>query len=385
MNLYEYQGKKLFQKYGIPTTQGIVINKDQENDYIYLQELMQGLSFPVVLKAQVKVGGRGKAGGIKIAKNNEEFMKYTKQIFSMEIKGVKVNKILIDQYVEIEKEFYMSFIIDRTSSKTVFIFSPVGGVDIEEVAEKQPEKISKKYLDELDLFDFQIREAILSVYNENLDHAKKIESVALKLYKLYKENHCILAEINPLIISKNEVLALDSKIITDDNAFYYIDDELEEDEERSVLEEEAKKQGLAYVELNGNIGIIGNGAGLVMYTIDLVNLYGGKAANFLDIGGGARADKVKQSVQLVLKNPNVKGLFINIFGGITRCDEVANGIIEAYEEKRYDVPLVVRLQGTNYEEGKRILEKLKEKINFELTESAEKGAEMIVSFVRNRE
>lgn len=382
MNLYEYQGKKLFQKYNIPTTQGILINKDQENDYIYLQELQQQLKYPVVLKAQVKVGGRGKAGGIKIANNNEEFMKFTKQIFNMQIKGIKVNKILIDQYIPIEKEFYMSFIIDRSSSKTMFIFSPSGGVDIEEVAEKEPEKISRDYIEDLELHDFQIRNSILKVYKDNMDYVKQIESIALKLYKLFKENHCILAEINPLVISNSKAIALDSKIIIDDNALFFVDDELEEDEDRSLLEEEAGKLGLAYVELDGNIGVIGNGAGLVMYTIDLINLYGGKAANFLDVGGGARAEKVKQSINLVLKSPKVKGLFINIFGGITRCDEVANGIVQAYEENNYNVPLVVRMQGTNYEEGRKILENLKEKISFQLTESAEEGAQIITSLVK---
>ncbi|MCS7165312.1 MAG: ADP-forming succinate--CoA ligase subunit beta [Candidatus Calescibacterium sp.] len=380
MNLYEYQGKKIFQKYSIPTTRGILIDRDYENDYVFLQELQQQLKYPVVIKAQVKVGGRGKAGGIKIANNSEEFMKFTKQIFSMDIKGIRVNKILIDEYVPIEKEFYMSFIIDRSLSIPVFIFSPSGGVDIEEVAEKYPEKISKEYISNLDLFDFQIRNAILRVYREDINHVKQIESIALKLYRLFRENNCVLAEINPLVLSGSNFIALDSKIILDENAIDSIEDE--EDESRSPLEEEAKRLGLAYVELDGNIGVIGNGAGLVMYTIDLINLYGGKAANFLDIGGGARADRVKQSVTLVLKNPKVKGLFINIFGGITRCDEVAYGIIEAYNEKEYNIPLVVRLQGTNYEEGKRILEKLKERISFEFTESAEKGAELITSLVK---
>ncbi|MEN3015051.1 MAG: ADP-forming succinate--CoA ligase subunit beta [bacterium] len=381
MNLYEYQGKKLFQKYGIPTTQGILISKEQENDYIYLQELQQQLTFPVVIKAQVKVGGRGKAGGIKVAKNNEEFMKYIKQILNMQIKGVKVNKVLIDQYIPIENEMYMSFMIDRSKCKVIFIFSACGGVDIEEIAEKNPEKISKQYLDNRDLLEHQIRDTILKVYNTDLNIAKQIESIAIKLYRLFKENHCVLAEINPLVTYGSGLIALDAKIILDENAFAYIEDELEEDEERSPIEQEAKDSGIAYVELDGNIGVIGNGAGLVMYTIDLINLYGGKAANFLDVGGGARAEKIKQSINLVMKNPKVKGLFINIFGGITRCDEVATGILQAYQENNYTTPLVVRLQGTNYEEGKRILQTLKEKLSFEITESAEEGAQKIVSII----
>ncbi len=380
MNLYEYQGKELFKKYSIPTTEGILIDKNVENDYVFLQELQQRINFPVVLKSQVKVGGRGKAGGIKIAQNKDEFIKYIKQLFSLQIKGVSVNKILIDQYVPIDKEFYMSFTIDRRVSKVLFIFSPSGGIDIEEVAEKEPEKISKYYLSELELFNFQIREAILKVYKD-YNYIKQIEDIAMKLYKLFKENHCTLAEINPLVVSQTKVLALDSKIIIDDNALNFIDDNMEDHEESSLLEKEAKELGINYVDLDGNIGVIGNGAGLVMYTIDLINLNGGKAANFLDIGGGAKADKVKQSIHLVLKNPKTKGLFINIFGGITRCDEVAKGILEAYEEKEYKVPLVVRLQGTNYEEGKKILEKLKEKISFQMTESAEEGAKIIVSMV----
>lgn len=380
MNLYEYQGKKLFKKYGINVRDGILITKDQENDYIYLQELQQKLNFPVVIKAQVKVGGRGKAGAIKIAHNPEEFMKYTKQIFNTTVKGVKVEKILIDPYTKIDQEMYMSFTIDRSNSRSVFIFSPVGGVDIEEVAHSQPDKISKEYVDNLDLFSFNIRNAILRVFN-NYAYAKKLEDVAIKLYRLFKEYHCVLSEINPLVISGDEVLALDSKVIIDENSL--IDESLKEEEEEdgSLLEKEARLMNLAYVELDGNIGVIGNGAGLVMYTIDLINLYGGKAANFLDVGGGAQASKVKQSLNLVLKDPKVKAVLINIFGGITRCDEVAKGIVETYRENKYNVPLVIRLQGTNYEEGKRILEEAKGEISFELTEDAEKGAQLVVNMV----
>lgn len=382
MNLYEYQGKKLFQKYAIPTTSGIIIDKSKENDYIFLQELANSLNFPVILKAQVKVGGRGKAGGIRVANSIDEFIKNVKEIFAMEIKGIKVNKILVDQFIKIDQELYLSFVIDRRTSMPVFIFSPSGGVDIEEVAEKNPEKISREYLQELELFDFQIRQAILRVWNHDFELVKQIENIAYKLYSLFNENRCVLAEINPLVVSDGKVLALDSKIILDENALEFVDDEFEEDDQRLPLEEEAKNLGLAYVELDGNIGVIGNGAGLVMYTIDLINLKGGRAANFLDIGGGAKAEKIKQSIHLVLKNPKVKGLFINIFGGITRCDEVAKGITEAYLEKNYSIPLVVRLQGTNYEEGKKMLEQLRKKINFELTEEAEKGATLITSIVK---
>jgi succinyl-CoA synthetase beta subunit len=379
MNLYEYQGKKLFEKYSIPTTKGLLIDKSLENDYIYLNEL--NLNFPVVLKAQVKVGGRGKAGGIKVAHNKDEFMKYLKQLFNLTIKGVKVNKVLIDEYIEIEKEFYLSFIIDRSKNQVVFIFSPLGGVDIEEVAEKDPDKISKLFFD-YELFDFQIRDVILKVYNEKLDVVKQIEAIALKLFSLFKENDCVLAEINPLVLTKDlKVLALDSKIIIDDNS-EIVDEYEEEDEEISEIEKEAKMKNLAYVELDGNIGIIGNGAGLVMTTMDLVSLYNGKAANFLDVGGGTKADKVKESIHLVLKNPKVKALFINIFGGITRCDEVAKGITQAFEEKKYNIPLVIRLEGTNKEEGKKILNQLKElNPNVFFVDTAEEGAQKVVSLL----
>jgi len=379
MNLYEYQGKKLFEKYNIPTTKGVLVDKSLENDYIYLSEL--NLNFPVVLKSQVKVGGRGKAGGIKVAHNKDEFMKYLKQLFNLTIRGVRVNKVLIDEYVDIEKEFYLSFIIDRSKNQVVFIFSPLGGVDIEEVAEKEPTKISKLFFD-YELFDFQIRDTILKVYNEKLDVVKQIENVALKLFNLFKENDCILAEINPLVLTKDsKVLALDSKIIIDDNS-EIVDQYEEDDEEISEIEKEAKIKNLAYVELDGNIGIIGNGAGLVMTTMDLVNLYGGKAANFLDVGGGAKADKVKESIELVLKNPKVKALFINIFGGITRCDEVAKGIIQAFEQKKYSIPLVIRLEGTNKEEGREILNKLKElNNNVFFVDTAEEGASRVVSLL----
>lgn len=380
MNLYEYQGKKLFEKYQIPTTKGILIDKNLENDYISLNEL--NLNFPVVLKSQVKVGGRGKAGGIKIANNKDEFMKYIKQLFNLTIKGVKVNKILIDEYVSIEKEFYLSFIIDRSKNQVVFIFSPLGGIDIEEVAEKQPDKISKLFFD-YELFDFQIRDAILKVYNEKIDVVKQIENIALKLFNLFKENDCILAEINPLVLTKDgRVFALDSKIIIDDNS-EVVDQYEEEDEDISVIEREAKVRNLAYVELDGDIGIIGNGAGLVMTTMDLVGLYNGKPANFLDVGGGAKAEKVKESIHLVLKNPKIKALFINIFGGITRCDEVAKGIIQAFQEQSYSIPVVIRLEGTNKQEGKAILEQLKE-LNKEVffVENAEEGAQKVVSLIK---
>lgn len=380
MNLYEYQGKKLFEKYQIPTTKGILIDKNLENDYISLNEL--NINFPVVLKSQVKVGGRGKAGGIKIANNKDEFMKYIKQLFNLTIKAVKVNKILIDEYVPIEKEFYLSFIIDRSKNQVVFIFSPLGGIDIEEVAEKQPDKISKLFFD-YELFDFQIRDAILKVYNEKIDVVKQIENIALKLFNLFKENDCILAEINPLVLTKDgRVFALDSKIIIDDNS-EVVDQYEEEDEDISVIEREAKVRNLAYVELDGDIGIIGNGAGLVMTTMDLVGLYNGKPANFLDVGGGAKAEKVKESIHLVLKNPKIKALFINIFGGITRCDEVAKGIIQAFQEQSYSIPVVIRLEGTNKQEGKAILEQLKE-LNKEVffVENAEEGAQKVVSLIK---
>ncbi len=380
MNLYEYQGKKLFEKYQIPTTKGILIDKNLENDYISLNEL--NINFPVVLKSQVKVGGRGKAGGIKVANNKDEFMKYIKQLFNLTIKGVKVNKILIDEYVPIEKEFYLSFIIDRSKNQVVFIFSPLGGIDIEEVAEKQPDKISKLFFD-YELFDFQIRDAILKVYNEKIDVVKQIENIALKLFNLFKENDCILAEINPLVLTKDRrVFALDSKIIIDDNS-EVVDQYEEEDEDISVIEREAKVRNLAYVELDGDIGIIGNGAGLVMTTMDLVGLYNGKPANFLDVGGGAKAEKVKESIHLVLKNPKIKALFINIFGGITRCDEVAKGIIQAFQEQSYSIPVVIRLEGTNKQEGKGILEQLKE-LNKEVffVENAEEGAQKVVSLIK---
>jgi succinyl-CoA synthetase beta subunit len=379
MNLYEYQGKKLFEKYGIPTTKGILIDKTVENDYVYLNQL--NLNFPVVLKSQVKVGGRGKAGGIKVAHNKDEFMKYLKQLFNLTIKGVKVNKILIDEHVDIEKEFYLSFIIDRSKNQIVFIFSPLGGVDIEEVAQNEPDKISKLFFD-YEVFDFQIRDSIIRVYRERLDVVKQIEAIALKLFNLFRENDCILAEINPLVLTKyGKVLALDSKIIIDDNS-EIVDQYEEDDEEISEIEREAKIKNLAYVELDGDIGIMGNGAGLVMTTMDLVSLYKGKAANFLDVGGGARADKVKESIELVLKNPKVKALFINIFGGITRCDEVAKGIIQAFEQKKYSIPLVIRLEGTNKEEGREILNKLKElNNNVFFVDTAEEGANKVVSLL----
>jgi succinyl-CoA synthetase beta subunit len=355
MRLYEYEGKKIFSDYGIPVPEGEVASNPDE---VVNKSIKIG--FPVVLKAQVLVGGRGKAGGIKLARTPEESKEYAEKIFREGVKGVPVRKILVEKAVNIIREYYLSLTIDRSSRKYVYLASSEGGVDIEEIAAKKPEAIIRVYIDPLvGLSDYHLR-----YLSEGLglsgEQAKQLQTIAKALYKIMFDYDADLVEINPLALTDKGLVALDSKITIDDNALYRHKD-LEESlskDPREFTEEEviAKKHGFSFVSLDGDIGIIGNGAGLTMASLDLVAYFGGKPANFLDIGGGARADRVKAALTLLLKDPRIKVIFINVYGGITRCDEVARGIVEALNESSIKKPLVVRLVGTNEEEGRRILE-----------------------------
>ena len=353
MNLFEYQGKDLYKKYSITTPKSIFINS--------ISDLTEnhGLSFPLVVKAQVQVGGRGKAGGIKVAKNHQELEEHIDAILGMDIKGHKVESLLIEEASEIISEYYISFTLDRSEKKYLMMLSSKGGMDIEEVAVNSPEDLIKIYISpSLGLESKIIKQAIKDA-NLNLDYIDELHEIISKLYKLFTEGDCDLVEVNPLAITNQGVSALDSKVSLDMNAIYRHDDFKKYEEEIPIPESEkfAKSKGLNFIKLDGSVGIIGNGAGLVMSTLDVVAEHGGKAANFCDIGGGAKAETVTAALEVLESEEEVTSVLINIFGGITRCDLVAEGIVEATKGKVLKWPLIVRLDGTNSKEGLEILSK----------------------------
>ena len=353
MNLFEYQGKDLYKKYSITTPKSIFINS--------ISDLTEnhGLSFPLVVKAQVQVGGRGKAGGIKVAKNHQELEEHIDAILGMDIKGHKVESLLIEEASEIISEYYISFTLDRSEKKYLMMLSSKGGMDIEEVAANSPEDLIKIYISpSLGLESKIITQAIKDA-NLNLDYIDELHEIISKLYKLFTEGDCDLVEVNPLAITNQGVSALDSKVSLDMNAIYRHDDFRKYEEEIPIPESEkfAKSKGLNFIKLDGSVGIIGNGAGLVMSTLDVVAEHGGKAANFCDIGGGAKAETVTAALEVLESEEEVTSVLINIFGGITRCDLVAEGIVEATKGKVLKWPLIVRLDGTNSKEGLEILSK----------------------------
>ena len=353
MNLFEYQGKDLYKKYSITTPKSIFINS--------ISDLTEnhGLIFPLVVKAQVQVGGRGKAGGIKVAKNHQELKEHIDAILGMDIKGHKVESLLIEEASEIISEYYISFTLDRSEKKYLMMLSSKGGMDIEEVAANSPEDLIKIYISpSLGLESKIITQAIKDA-NLNLDYIDELHEIISKLYKLFTEGDCDLVEVNPLAITKQGVSALDSKVSLDMNAIYRHEDFKKYEEEIPIPESEkfAKSKGLNFIKLDGSVGIIGNGAGLVMSTLDVVAEHGGKAANFCDIGGGAKSETVTAALEVLESEEEVTSVLINIFGGITRCDLVAEGIVEATKGKALKWPLIVRLDGTNSKEGLEILSK----------------------------
>ena len=353
MNLFEYQGKDLYKKYSITTPKSIFIKS--------ISDLTEnhGLSFPLVVKAQVQVGGRGKAGGIKVAKNPQELEEHIDVILGMDIKGHKVESLLIEEASEIISEYYISFTLDRSEKKYLMMLSSKGGMDIEEVAANSPEDLIKIYISpSLGLENKIITQAIKDA-SLNLDYIDELHEIISKLYQLFTEGDCDLVEVNPLAITNQGVSALDSKVSLDMNAIYRHDDFKKYEEEIPIPESEkfAKSKGLNFIKLDGSVGIIGNGAGLVMSTLDVVAEHGGKAANFCDIGGGAKAETVTAALEVLESEEEVTSVLINIFGGITRCDLVAEGIVEATKGKVLKWPLIVRLDGTNSKEGLEILSK----------------------------
>ena len=354
MKIHEYQAKQVLAKYGVPVPAGQVCATAEE-----VERFAASLARPVVVKAQVHVGGRGKAGGIKVAKDALEAGEIARNMLGSKLKGLTVEKVLVEEALDIHREYYLGITIDRAARQNVIMVSSVGGVDIEEVAEKTPEKIAKLYVDPgTGLHDFQIRKVC---YSAELDQAA-IPS-ALKflraLYDAYVAVDGSLAEINPLVVTGDgSVIAADAKINIDDNALFRHPDlaEWEEESEEDEIEAEAHRRHIQYVRLDGEVGIIGNGAGLVMTTLDEVSRAGGRPANFLDIGGGARSELVRNALEIVLMDPRVKGVLFNVFGGITRCDEVAMGIIEATSTMDIKFPMVIRLAGTMEAEGKALLQ-----------------------------
>ncbi len=361
MNIHEYQAKELLAKYDVKVPTGKVAFTPDEAERIARDLRSERL----VVKAQIHAGGRGKGGGVKLGSSPEEVRRIASEMLGMRLvthqtgpEGKIVKKVLIEEASKIERELYLGVVIDRAEEKVVIMASSEGGVEIEEVAHKSPEKILKEYVDPaLGLFPFQCRK-IAYFLGLNGKTANKAVNFISGLYKMFVENDCSLAEINPLVVTRDgEVLALDAKLNIDDNALFRHPDieKLRDSDEEDPTELEAKKWGLSYVKLNGNIGCLVNGAGLAMATMDIIKYYGSEPANFLDVGGGASTEQVTQAFKMILRDQNVKAVFVNIFGGIMKCDTIASGIMTAAREVGIKVPLVVRLEGTNVELGRKML------------------------------
>ena len=353
MKIHEYQAKKLFAESGIPVPEGEVATNPIE-----ALEIAQNINKPVMVKAQVHVGGRGKAGGVKYAENAEAAKVLATSILGMDIKGLTVKKVLITEAAEIISEAYVGIILDRATKRPVIMVSPAGGIDIEEVAAKTPEKIFKLKVDPVEgLKPFQARNLAYKLYRD-IAQVRQATDIIMKLYNCFWKVDASLVEINPLITNgDNNVVAIDAKINIDDNALYRqkrIADMRDLDAEEPT-EVEAREADLSYVKLDGTIGCMVNGAGLAMATMDLVKKYGAEPANFLDIGGSSNPQKVVTALKIITSDPTVRSILINIFGGITRCDDVANGIVQALDELKPSIPIVVRLTGTNEAEAAKIL------------------------------
>lgn len=386
MNIHEYQGKEILRKYGVSVPNGKVAFTVEE-----AVEAAKELGSQVcVVKAQIHAGGRGKAGGVKVAKNLDEVRTYASEILGKTLvthqtgpEGKEVKRLLIEEGCDIKKEYYVGLVLDRATSKVVLMASEEGGTEIEEVAEKTPEKIFKEEIDPVvGLMPYQARRIAF-----NINIPKELVNQAVKfmmgLFNAYIEKDCSIAEINPLVVTGDgKVMALDAKLNFDSNALYRQKDvlayrDLEEEDPKEI---EASKYDLSYISLDGNIGCMVNGAGLAMATMDIVKHYGGDPANFLDVGGGATAERVTEAFKIILSDPNVKGIFVNIFGGIMKCDVIAEGVVEAAKQVQLSVPLVVRLEGTNVDLGKKIL--AESGLAITPAESMADGAQKIVSLVK---
>ncbi|OZM58584.1 succinate--CoA ligase subunit beta [Lottiidibacillus patelloidae] len=386
MNIHEYQGKEVLRKYGVAVPNGKVAFSVDE-----AVEAAKELGTAVtVVKAQIHAGGRGKAGGVKVAKNLDEVRTYASEILGKTLvthqtgpEGKEVKRLLIEEGCDIKKEYYIGLVVDRATDAIVMMGSEEGGTEIEEVAEKTPEKIFKEVIDPIvGLTGFQARRLAFNI-NIPKELVGKAAKFMMALYKAFSDKDCSIAEINPLVVTGDgNVMALDAKLNFDANALYRHPDivEYRDLEEEDAKEIEASKYDLNYISLDGNIGCMVNGAGLAMATMDIIKHYGGDPANFLDVGGGATAEKVTEAFKIILSDQNVKGIFVNIFGGIMKCDIIAEGVIEATKQVGLELPLVVRLEGTNVEIGKKLLNE--SGLNIVAAESMADGAQKIVSLVK---
>ncbi|NIK68814.1 MULTISPECIES: ADP-forming succinate--CoA ligase subunit beta [unclassified Paenibacillus] len=386
MNIHEYQGKEVLKQYGVAVPEGKVAFSVDE-----AVEAAQALGTPVVVvKAQIHAGGRGKAGGVKVAKNIDEVRAYASEILGKVLvthqtgpEGKEVKRLLIEQGCDIKKEYYVGVVIDRGTGRVTMMASEEGGTEIEEVAAHSPEKIIKEVIDPaIGLQVFQARKLAYAI-NIPSELVNKAVKFMIALYNAFVDKDCSIAEINPLVVTGDgNVMALDAKLNFDSNALYRHKDivALRDLEEEDAKEIEASKYDLSYIALEGNIGCMVNGAGLAMATMDIIKYYGGDPANFLDVGGGATKEKVTEAFKIILSDENVKGIFVNIFGGIMRCDVIAEGVIAAAKELGLDRPLVVRLEGTNVELGKKMLNE--SGLNIVAADSMADGAQKIVNLVK---
>lgn len=371
MNLHEYQAKRLFAQYGVPIPNGKVASTPDQ-----ARAIARELGGHVVVKSQVLTGGRGKAGGVKLASNPDEAEQIASQILGMNIKGFTVRKILLDEAADIRDEIYLAVLIDRSRRLPMLMASAAGGMDIEQVAAETPEKIFRIHIDPL----IGIRSYQTTIVASGMDLPSSLwrdfYTMAAGLYRAFQATDASLAEINPLVVTADgRLLAVDGKLSIDDNALFRHPElaEMRDVDEETPSERQARRNGLSYIQLEGNIGCMVNGAGLAMATMDVIKLYGGEPANFLDIGGGATTESVTAALQIILSDTKVKAILFNVFGGIVRGDEVARGIVGALEQIKSDIPMVVRLLGTNAEEGMRILAEANMQTAKTLTEAAQKA------------
>lgn len=352
MNLHEYQGKELFARFGLPVLPGQVAGTPEE-----ARDVAASIGGLVVIKAQVQAGGRGKAGGVKLARTPDEAFEKARDILALTIKGLPVRKVLVAQAADIAKEYYLSIVMDREKKAPLIMLSAEGGVDIEEVARTAPDRILKQHIELDGLRPYQARNLMSKVFTD-FKQAAQAADVLMKLYRVFMDGDCSLAEINPLAVTpEGRVIALDAKVVLDDNADYRHRDweHWRDPGEETMGQKLAREKGLSYVKLDGDIGCVVNGAGLAMATMDLIKHYGGEPANFLDIGGSSNPEKVTAALRIITGESHVRAILFNIFGGITRCDDVANGIVASLEESPLSVPLVIRLTGTNEEKARQIL------------------------------
>jgi succinyl-CoA synthetase beta subunit len=354
VDLYEYQGKELFKRYGIPVSEGRLATTPEE-----ARAVAQELGGQVVVKAQVLTGGRGKAGGVKLADDPADAERKAREILGLDIRGHVVHKVWIERASEIAKEYYLSVTFDRGTKRPLFMLTKEGGVEIEQVAAETPEALARLHVDPLEGFHpYQARRLIYGAGIDDPSEQKQIVGIVERLYRCFVETDAMLCEVNPLIVTPGgEVKALDSKFTVDDSALFRHPEiaEMRDVESADPLETFAREKGVTYVKLDGEVGILGNGAGLSMSTVDVVVVAGGRPANFCDLGGGGSAEGVVDALEVITRDPQVRSIFFNIFGGITRGDEVARGILAALERIEIDLPIVVRLDGTNAEEGRRLL------------------------------